>query len=614
MYRWIILATLLASLAGCDGKPTIFMSKADRVNAAFALPEELVTARNSLLAALEGGSLEVRRALGAELAQRMEVRALACSSSAGIGRFDGVEMIRRKVGGAGCFREQDAVLAEWIGLRRVTLAMRRPPLSPLTPLPAHVALPAQKEPPAELMLASGANVAAIRSARHRFTVLQVPGGKVYSDFEAPADAYRAALLSPNGRLLAVPIGNSGLKVFDSETGNLLWNTDKYTQVLAWLPEVEATILAARGNSAPQLLDHRNGETVPYAVPVGSANWAVVAPGGSSRVLLGSGTGVALMEHGRSVDGTLSAQPVKDWRLPPPGVTSGVPILMANGHKLLYMSMVNLGWLDLDTNAQGTWTTSAIGGAGFAKLSESQLYLEVRGVQAWQRSPRVFDIDQGTLVAVAGGDADGALQAVPPRSGYARRNANAMSLDFAAAAQGEPQPLDQAIAQAELAQQLAKVQAAEAAGLRMVLPGQPPGLRSVQPPALLRDIPANAKVAVIGVYEGTRGPRGEGARGGVVRVSVATGRAPLVLVLASYEGVTWQVAGDGARSIAAILVSSYEPSTVLGTRAEVHRIGSQYAYKLGSPEYERLKQEIGRYVAAPIQDFQGTYRGRDFSIN
>jgi hypothetical protein len=195
----------------------------------------------------------------------------------------------------------------------------------------------------------------------------------------------------------------------------------------------------------------------------------------------------------------------------------------------------------------------------------------------------------------------------------------MSLDFAAAPQGEPQPLDQAIAEAELAQQLAKVQAAEAAGLRMVLPpglpaGQQAGLRTAQPPALLQHIPANAKVAVIGVYEGTRGPRGEGARGGVVRVTVAAGRAPLVLVLASYEGVTWQVAGDGARAIAAILVSSYEPSTVLGTRAEVHRIGSQYAYKLGSPEYERLKQDIGRYVAAPIQDFQGSYRGRDFAVN
>ena len=41
--------------------------------------------------------------------------------------------------------------------------------------------------------------------------------------------------------------------------------------------------------------------------------------------------------------------------------------------------------------------------------------------------------------------------------------------------------------------------------------------------------------------------------------------------------------------------------------------STSAYQMGSAEYLKLKQDIARYVGAPVASFQGAYRGKEFSV-
>jgi hypothetical protein len=219
----------------------------------------------------------------------------------------------------------------------------------------------------------------------------------------------------------------------------------------------------------------------------------------------------------------------------------------------------------------------------------------------------------------------------------------------------PQPLETLVSDALLAKQLARVAAASAesdlnperaryieqlsaqvraanaaAGIRDGLPretidairrgsnltGGTPLPLSKNP--LLTDIPANAKTSVIGVYEGASASSSSGSgsppRGtGQVRINVQPGATPLVLVLSSYEPVNWIINSNG-RKISAILMSSYHESKVTGAQnVQVLKMGSRHAYKMDSREYELLKQDISRYVSNPVQSFQGSYKGQDFSV-
>ena len=101
--------------------------------------------------------------------------------------------------------------------------------------------------------------------------------------------------------------------------------------------------------------------------------------------------------------------------------------------------------------------------------------------------------------------------------------------------------------------------------------------------------------------------------GSVRINVQPGTTPLVLVLASYEPVNWLLKTNG-RKISKILTSGYYDSIVMGADGTpVIKIGSHYAYKLDSNQYNQLKQGVALYVENPIQLFQGSYTGREFSV-
>ena len=624
MIRYMGVATLSLALAGCDMIGAAFATRSEKVNAAFPLPEELITAQNILFGSTQDAK-STPTPLKTQYAQLLDVRALSCSSAVLLSRFDTPADIKQKISDTTCFREQNAKLIEWVGMQRAILALQKPALVPFAALPARTVVASPGEPTVGVIVAADANVAILKGNQSKLTAIQLPSGKVINAFTGPEQAYRQGMLSPNGRVLAMPVSNNALKFLDVESGSTLWSTDKYTDVTAWLPAVDATLLAQKGNGAPMLLDHRSAAFEAYPVAISRLTWAVPIGGGETRQAVGDNYNAALLEHSRGADGTLKVNAIKQWRLAPPGVTSSAPLSMANGKKLVYVAMRDLAWLDLESGAQGAWNVGAIGAHGFSKVSETGIYLDTASGPA-ARTARLLDIEQATIAGVQGGEPnEGLLMPLTPRQGYIRRGSSATVIGSTAVAEGEAQPLEKVLSEANLAQQLAKLnsesfegrpQPGTAAAVNAAAAGHAslPGAGSAGGRLAAPGIPPDAQVSVIGVYEPNRGAtRTPGNRiAHPIDVNVAPSKIPLVLALSSYEPVQWRIRSNG-RPIAAVLLSSYYPSTVTGVQGNVIVIGQQYAYKIDSPEYARLKASIARYAPNPVRLFQGAYTGSSFMV-
>jgi hypothetical protein len=414
--------------------------------------------------------------------------------------------------------------------------------------------------------------------------------------------------------------------------------------------------------------------------------------------VGSQNTASLMDHQRNADGSFTVNTAKQWRLNGSGgsgASSLKPLLLLNGKFLAFVSNRDLGWLNLETGQQGAWAMSAMGAHGFSKLNESNIIFSQNKRGSYASAMKLLDVERMTVsTAKEFSASEGYPLPFTPRSGFARAVNNAVVIYTAVEAEaGAAQPLDQLLADAELEQQLAKLQAQAAqsnlnnndvathaaasaaqaaadaaaraaaaaangstparqalidqlskevrarnavAAIRDGLPREtveqirngtlprisgagasPGGPVSPSPQPLLTDVPSNAQVAIVGVYEArTNPPRAAGSHTpGGIRVSVAPGSTPLVLVLTSYEPVRWNVQNTNGRKIAAILLSGYHESSVIGLgNAKILKIGSNYAYKLDSSEYERLKKDVARYVSNPVKSFQGGYEGQEFTVN
>jgi hypothetical protein len=658
LLRHLALACACAVLAGCDQISAGLTPTSERVNTAFPLPDTLQIARNALTASLEGNKA-AQQAVNEQYAKLMNVRALTCTAKTPIGRFDTAFKIKGKVTDIDCFQKQDVRLAEWISLQRLALVMAQPALVPVSALPAKALLPNINDSGGQVSVASAANVMVVKGSQ-RFSVVQLPGGKQLGSFAVPEQTYRPAVLSANGRVLAVPTGSRNLRLIEVETGNVLWNTDEYSDLIAWLPGVDAALLTQTNTGVPHLLDIKNGKIDIYPAAEKRLNWAISSPAANGKYLVGSGQTASLMNLTREATGALEAAPLKQWRLTGNSSSSATPFFMSQGNKLVYQSGQDLGWLDLQTEQQGTWQLSAINASGFSKLDEQTILFDTYAMGSTPAASRLLDITQGTVSIAKNLDArDGSLVSLLPRDGYLKRGNSAITIGSAVEVEA-PQPLETLVSEALLARQLARVAAVSAAAeneansdrsryidqmspqvramnaaaaIRAGLPREvveairrgdtagAVGSAAPFPPgrAMLTDVPANARVLVVGVYEGASAPGAPsvagagGRRPGSVRINVQPGNTPVVLVLASYESVRWVINTNG-RKISAILMSGYEQSSVIGgDTPKVLRIGSRYAYKIDSNEYSQLKQDIARYVSNPVTTFQGSYKGQEFAV-
>lgn len=604
----LLLCTLLA---GCDLVSALSTPAHEKINQAFPLPQELQTAQKSLQAALQS-SPPTQQAQAALFVQRVNERAQACTAAYSIGRLDTVSGIRQKVDNPECFVRQDTALADWIGLQHLALVLAKPPLVPLADWPARTPLPDLGEPGGAIATASGANVMVVKTGQ-RFNVVELPGGKPMNAFPVPDLSFKPTVLSANGRVLAVPLGSRNLRLFEVETGAVLWDTQAYAGLLAWLPQQQAALLTQSNTGLPYLLDlgSRRIDALPWTEkpPV----WAL--PAANGNYLAGNSATVALFELKRQGAGRLEAAAVKQWRLPENrSIQPGAVWLADEGRRFIYQTEQDLGWLDLQTDSQGAWELAALGAQSYTKLNEQQILFSSSGGASSPPTPWVLDIRQETVGVVRDAD-EGPYTSLLPRAGYLQRSAAGMALGSAVTLE-EAQPLAQVLAAAQRAMRSGQPRGAVDAIRRgrSATAAAAPAAPATKP--LLPEVSTHARVSVVGVHDSAASSRVAGGswRPGGVTVNVQPGATPLVLVLSSQEPVKWLVHTNG-RKIEAVLISGDQESSVYGTGdTRVLKIGPRAVYKMDSPDYEPLKRDIARYVANPVQSFQGSYRGQTFSVN
>lgn len=647
-FRYLALVCASALLVGCNQISALVTPVHEKINAAFPLTDAIKTAYATLITSLNGNPSEQKSATE-EFTRLLGVRALTCTAKTPIDRLDTVSKIKAKVTDIDCFQKQDARLAEWIGLQRLLQALGRPALVALSPLPDKALLPNFSDYANQVTVAAEANVMVVKGSK-QFTAVQLPSGKIINSFPIPEQTYRPATLAANGHVLAVPVGSRNLQMIDVETGNLLWSSGEFSDLIAWLPQVQAALLSQAGSGSAQLLDIKNGKIDVFPSTEKRLTWALSVKAASGRYLVGAGQTVSQMDISRTAQGGLESAPVQQWRLSGNGNTSNNAFLMDNGTKLVYQSGSDLAWLNLTDQQQGLWQLSTMGAYGFSKLNEKTIVFDASTVGTSPAATRVLNIENGTVAIAKSIDIrDGTLVSLRPRSGYLKRSESTVTIGTATDIEATV-PLEQIVSEALLARQLAKVtpqpgnnsdtppnpyhealakqvraqNAAAAArdGLpRDVIESIRNGSnyagntasKTVKP--LITDLPSNVRVSVVGVYQGTSSStvNKTSHSPGSVHINIQPGSTPLVLVLSSYEPVHWLINANG-RKINKIFTSGYYDSTVIGANnTPVIKIGSKYAYKLDSNEYAQLKQDISRYIENPVQLFQGAYTGREFSV-
>lgn len=607
-----------------------------KVNAAYPVSPEVRAAEERLRQLLADNSAGVAE-LKAQLDARLTLRALNCAKTVSIGRLDSVDSVRKRGLDRRCFQEQDKDLLQFQAVRTVGTMLTGPPLRPLKVTGEIATLPRGHLSHIGFgTFAREAGVAVLRDGPGDAAVVEIPGGKPIVQLPRASMYEHNSRLSPNGRVFAGNANAQGVAFFDAETGGRIWDTSDGSRLLAWLPEVAGFIYAQRDGTI-MLADGLTGSVAPHPAAAKNSSFTAHVPGQPVRTLMGTSHELKLVTHERTPEG-IRVSTIKELRIASGhGMTSGNPVSMRSGKLVVFASMRDIGWLDLDSGASAVWKTSPHFAVQFAKLDETHLMVDSVGPGGLGLKPWTFDIEAETLSPLDLGGPRGMIVDIGERVGFMRRGNDAWFGNVVQA--GQTSPLEKVLADLDLQVQLAKLQAQSGAATAELNAPERAALNAaaltraaadaagdLRPAAAvvpgLGEVPADAQVHIVGVYEGkgsadVRRAPGQPSGGHPkrdVRVQVrGTGR-PMVLVLASYEPVNWIVTNSGAR-ISAVLLSGYHPSTVTGTgTVPVLRIGSEYAYSPSSSEYLRLRQSVARFTGTrEIRSFQGGYSGSDFSV-
>ncbi|MBW8829666.1 MAG: hypothetical protein JF606_09595 [Burkholderiales bacterium] len=605
----LLACAFAAALSGCTRIEEAAMPAPAKVNAAYPPPPEVQAARDRLLGLLAGDTKQVD-AVKAQIESRMALRGLACSQQVSIGRLDSVAFVKALGLDQICFQAQDQAVQDFLGTRTVGVLMSLPPLRPLKPATAGTPLP---QGPLSYItdgtFASQAGVAVLRDTVGDATVVELPTGAVIAKLPRMMTSPWASRVSPNGRVLALQqTGGQGVTFFDTSNGHRLWDRLGGQNVLTWLPEVTGFVIAER-SGVTTLADGLTGNLAPHPLAPKNSSVATSLPGSAARTLLGSARELVLMEHQRAPAG-LQATELKRLHITAgQGISSGQPVSMQQGRLVVFTSHPHISWLNLESGESGTYRTSPTFGATFAKLDENRLLVDSLDLTDRMRlNPWVFDIAAQVVAPVDPAGMQGLLIPTGDRPGFMRRGQGAWVADVVKTT-SEPVPLDKVAAEYELQAQLAKLQAQVDAQQSQERSATASATARATAPAMM-GLPRDAVVHMIGAYEGTGSSRANRS----IRVVVRHSPRPLVLALSSYESVRWVIVNQGAK-ISTVLLSSYEPSTVIGLLdTPVQRMGSSYAYEAGSPEHKRWRQEVQQYIGPlDIRSFQGQYTGKEFSV-
>ena len=627
-------AALLACfcLSGCTGLQEWFMSPVDKVNSAFPPGAEVRAAQDSLAALVRDDAVQ-RKGFEQQFEAGLALRATSCMQGVEIGRMDSVTRVRTMALSRECLNIQDAQLLQQLGMRQVAVLLARPALRPLAALGAPAPLPMAGMP--EIIggaSAAHAGVALLRGARGEFIAVELPGGKKIADLPTLADAGPKVSVSPNGRVAAFQLPGRALLFVDVERGARLWEAKELGPMLAWLaglPTVLGLLANDNRSGALTLVDLKAGTAGPLPAALRNQAWGLPLPGAPARVLVGGGAAVTLLDLGSKAGGA-DAKVVQEWRLAQ-GTITQAPTLMRKGNALVYVAGRDLGRLDLDTGKETLWAHGDLIPGRYAKLGETTMLIDTYAGQAATRG-HVFDIERLTLAPVLDqAGREGILFELAGRTGFLRRAYREAWVGDVLKT-GEPRLLDDVVNAGNIERQLKQMETEARTILNVARENEidsgeklsPTPSRSAMSPERVQELkrrlgelPKEFRLEAAGVYQGVVAglpPTREGRRMGTVEVRVLPSTLPLVLMLSSYDPVQWSLTLEPGAKLAAVLVSGYYRSEVVGAgAAKVIPIGGNYAYKQDTPQYNLLNLEAQRWTGKTIYLFQGKHEGASFSV-
>jgi hypothetical protein len=663
----LAFAVVLA-LAGCH-----FGSATDRINQALPPGAQFLTAKDKLLAAATAQALDAK-AIEAELAARMQQRAAGCAGDFKPGLFDNDDAIREKLTDKECFAKADAGLVEWLGLRRIAIALDAPPLRPV---PKTLGTIETAGSASSLVFAGRAGVAVTaRSAKTE--VFDIGSGARIFEYERKA----TGALSSNGRVYAAQDGDV-LQLRDVGSDDLLLALhDTEVQSFRFLGDTGALMTVKDddgGRRRIEYFDFRSGRRAPVAIDEYVVDNVVPLPGDGTRFL--ASTYVQLIEL-QVVKGPKGSEVEVRRKLPSPGGMSGGRVsVTADGKSLLRLAANRIEVLDfasmtprgillspmrpldvVPTADPDKWVVSvyvagdykpqaylySMAARTLAPVDRTRAWARIAWVPTLKRNAMLDNTHLVPLDAIPVGETEDAnvvieraAQATPPgpfAAPSAAMTAETAAIEAARAAAmasasvsrdptigARREAIERTIRDnnlppeeaARLRQWVADIEAKSAsrnAAAPRFTPPPAPAPRST-PGGILR-IPSNADVRAVGVYEAADGSHGVGqaSKSGTVRVFVSRSSRPIVLVLSSYEPVNWVLQLQDGAKVSNILLSSYNSSQAFGASgARIDSIGTQCAYKRGSSEFQALDAQVERFTGKRIGSFQGAYSGTSFSL-
>lgn len=400
---------------------------------------------------------------------RLTLRALTCSQNNSISRFDSLDKVKKLDIDRECLKAQDEQLLQLIGVKLISLRLVAPPLRPLVKLGA----------PSELNRVDGigvnkvvsaakAGVAVLRGSRNEFISVEIPSGKKISSLPTMPEASQTNFsLSPNGRILAIPVNNRDLRFLDIETGQDLWLAKDITQFDAWLPEVQSALMRKykSGKNELMLIDFKTGEINSYLnAPDGFQSWALPISELPSRVLIGFNSELLLVENTRSAEGVESSV-VKNFKIQSrEGINPATLTLMLNKSAIAFSTGAqNFMLINLETGEEKLFETKEfLLSRHTAKLSEETLlvdfYNHSEGRSNYQ--PWALNVKDSTLSPIEITEANtGEIYPLNGRIGFMRKDGQKLWIADELQV-GKPESLSNVITGRKLEMQLSALENGE----------------------------------------------------------------------------------------------------------------------------------------------------------
>lgn len=620
-YRLVTALALVLTLAGCD---EFSFGPEAKINAAIPLSPELVSQKNALLNELASSK---RGAFNTEWGRRMKLRALTCAKGFSPAWYATSASTREKLTDHACFQEHDNDIAKWIGYQRIGILLAKPALKPIPANPTKFLV--GEESIKGFSFASEAGVAMLGTSKETTLIVDLQSGQIlYRNNTGGGDI---GGFSPNGRMMTVADkAHSHVKVFNTETGEEIGKIQKTREwKLYWLGN-EGAIYVKDGEFKTFLMDFATGTESELGAIRGEVNGVFRVPGEKNKFVIGTYDTVVKAEISRS-DGRLKLDILNEqklegraWSRNLTGQTADYRFLFNGEQSGLVITNVETLEQEKIEFGPGAFIHGITATADPDKLL-IRTNAAILGDTTQQTRDTLYSISDKSLALLQSKERGNFPVFVPTinalLSGTGRLDVINLS------------PAEPAIAVAKIAAERRQIETdrklAEAdrqwnlSQGNQRLPSAQQGSTfptpSISPAPIispLGSLAGNARIEAIGVYQATNpnARPGEPRKTGIVEVRVRRSDKPIVLVLSSYEPVRWMLISESGARLAAILLSGYHQSSVVGAgSSQIVNLGQNFAYSSDSREYKMLDEEVMRMTGRRIQMMQGRYDGSAFSV-